>query len=74
MLKEFGGLNAERKRLVCIMLQPFKYGSTVLSLLRYVRLCLLAHSYYARGSNRVNLTLYTRYNWLQTLAFIEQFC
>lgn len=29
-LKEFDGLNAERKHLVYIMLQPFKYGYSVL--------------------------------------------
>jgi len=36
-LKEFDGLNTERKHLVYIMLQPFKYGYSVLFASTFLR-------------------------------------
>jgi len=36
-LKEFDGLNAERKHLVYIMLQPLKYGYSVLFASTFLR-------------------------------------
>jgi len=62
-LKEFDGLNAERKHLVYIMLQPFKYGYSVL----------FANTFLRDKKIRTLCFLY-QVSWLQISASIEQFC
>jgi len=62
-LKEFDGLNAESKYLVHIVLQPFKYGYSVLFANIFLRDKKISTAHFLYLVNR-----------LQISAFIEQIC